>query len=87
MPGTQSATTRRQERKQQGKRRDHGFARARMMPTEQVDHAVDVCPDCGIRLQGGWVQRTREVLEVLVAPLRVIQHRFIARVCPVCRKW
>ena len=86
MPGTKPATTRRQERKPQRKQRDHGFARARMTPTEQVDHAVDVCPDCGTTLQGGWVQRTREVLEVPVAPLRVIQHRFIARVCPICGK-
>lgn len=86
MPGTKPATTRRQERKAQRKLRDQGFARQRLVPTEQVDHAVDHCPDCGTRLQGGWVQRTREVLEVPVAPLRVIQHRFIARVCPVCGK-
>ena len=85
MPGTKPATTRRQERKAQRKRRDQGFARQRLVPTEQVDHAVDVCPDCGTRLQGGWVQRTREVVEVPLVPLRVIEHRFIARVCPLCR--
>lgn len=84
MPGTKPATTRRQEHKQQRKRRDQGFARQRLAPTEQVDHAVDVCPDCGTTLQGGWVQRTREVVEVPLAPLRVIDHRFLARVCPVC---
>src|SRR3990172_12780823 len=86
IPGTKPATTRRQERKQQRKRRDHGSARARLTPTEQVDHAVDHCPDCGTTLRGGWVQRTREVVEIPLAPVRVIQHRFIARVCPVCGK-
>ena len=86
IPGTKPATTRRQERKQQRKRRDHGFARARLTPTEQVDHAMDHCPDCGTTLRGGWVQRTREVVERPLAPVRVIEHRFIARVCPVCGK-
>ena len=86
MPGTKPATTRRQERKQQRKPRDHGFARPRMTPTEQVDHAMDYCPDCGTRLLGGSVQRTREVVEIPLAPVRVIEHRFIARVCPVCGK-
>lgn len=86
MPGTKPATTRRQERKQQRKRRDHGCARVRLTPTERVDHAVEVCPDCGTRLQGGWVQRTREVVEIPLAPIRVAEHRFIARVCPVCGK-
>lgn len=85
MPGTKPATTRRQERKAPRKPREQGFARQRLAPTEQVDHAVDVCPDCGTRLLGGWVQRTREVVEVPLAPLRVIEHRFIARLCPVCR--
>lgn len=32
------------------------------------------------------MQRTREVLEVPVIPLRVIEHRFLAQVCPLCRK-
>ncbi|MDO8672319.1 MAG: IS66 family transposase, partial [Dehalococcoidia bacterium] len=30
--------------------------------------------------------RTREVLEIPVLPVRVIEHRFIARECPLCRK-
>lgn len=53
MPGTKPPTTRSQERKGQRKPRPHGFARQRMTPTETVDHAVERCPDCGTRLQGG----------------------------------
>ena len=45
-----------------------------------------VCPDCGTTLQGGWVQRTREVLEVPLAPVQVVEHRFIARMCPTCNR-
>lgn len=84
MPGNKPATTRRREGKAQRKPRDRGFGRQRLVPTEQVDHAVDVCPGCGTTLQGGSVQRTREVLELPLAPLRVIEHRFIARKCPRC---
>ena len=84
MPGTKPATTRHQERKAQRKPRPQGFARVRMKPTEQVVHAVEVCPDCGTRLQGGWVQRTREVVEVPLAPVQVVEHVFLARRCPVC---
>src|SRR5229473_981399 len=69
MPGTKPNTTRRKEPKGQRKRRHHGFARRRMTPTETVDHAVEPRP-CrgGTRLQGGWVRRTREILEVPMTP-------------------
>ena len=86
MPGTKPKTTRSKERKEQRKPRPRGFARQRMTPTETVDHALGHCSDCGIRLQGGWVQRTREVLELPMTPLRVVEHRFLAQVCPLCQK-
>ena len=37
-------------------------------------------------LTGGWVQRTREVIELPVVPVQVTEHVFIARTCPVCRR-
>lgn len=86
MPGNKPTSPKTTEQKEPRKKRPHGFSRMRMTPTEQVDHAVDICPDCGTRLQGGWVQRTREVLEIPVLPVRVIEHRFMARGCPVCGK-
>ncbi|MSQ27287.1 MAG: IS66 family transposase [Dehalococcoidia bacterium] len=86
MPGNKPASTRQEAPKAGRIPRLEGFARQRSTPTEQVDHAVAVCPDCGTALQGGWVQRTREVLEIPLAPVRVVEHRFIARVCPTCNK-
>ena len=86
MPGNEPSSRQRPPRKEVRKRRDHGFARVRMIPTQRVEHAVEVCPDCGTHLAGGWVQRTREVIEIPVAPVEVIEHVFIARVCPVCRR-
>ena len=47
---------------------------------------MENCPDCGTHLTGGWVQRTREVIELPVVPVQVTEHVFIARTCPVCRR-
>ena len=57
-----------------------------MAPTQRVEHAVEVCPDCGTVLSGGWVQRTREVIEVPVVPVQITEHVFVARVCPACQQ-
>ena len=68
------------------KPRPHGFARQRLTPTHRVEHRVESCPDCGTGLAGGWVQRTREVIDVPVVPAQVTEHVFIARTCPVCER-
>ena len=43
-------------------------------------------PECGTGLVGGWPQRTREVIEIPVAPVEVTEHVFVTRVCPVCER-
>ena len=73
-------------RKQRRKQRRHGFARRRMTPTQRVEHVMENCPDCGTHLTGGWTQRTREVIELPVAPVQVTEHVYIARTCPACRR-
>ena len=47
---------------------------------------MENCPDCGTHLTGGWVQRTREVIELPVVPVQVTEHVYIARTCPACRR-
>ena len=86
MPGNKPPSAQRPPRKGARQQREHGFARMRMAPTQRVEHALEVCPDCGTHLVGGWVQRTREVIEIPVAPVQVTEHVFIARVCPVCER-
>lgn len=86
MPGNKPSSRQRPLRKEGRKGRDHGFARMRMTPTQRVERAVEVCPDCGTHLAGGWVQRTREVIEVPVVPVEITEHVIIARLCPVCRR-
>ena len=68
------------------KQRRHGFARRRMTPTQRVEHVMENCPDCWTHLTGGWTQRTREVIELPVAPVQVTEHVYIARTCPACRR-
>ena len=83
MPGLKSSSGRQPPAQQQPrKQRRHGFARRRMTPTQRVEHVVENCPDCGTHLTGGWVQRTREVIELPVAPVQVTEHVYIAQDLP-----
>ena len=66
------------------KRRCQNFARRRQPPTRQVVHAVAACPGCGTALVGGSVKRTREVLDVVLAPVEVVEHVYLERRCPGC---
>ena len=87
MPGLKSSSGRQPPAQPQPrKQRRHGFARPRMTPTHRVEHVVENCPDCGTHLTGGWVQRTREVIELPVVPVQVTEHVCIARTCPACRR-
>ena len=87
MPGLKAKSGRQPPVKQlPRKQRRHGFARRRMTPTQRVEHVMENCPDCGTHLTGGWTQRTREVIELPVAPVQVTEHVYIARTCPACRR-
>jgi transposase len=86
MPGNKPTLTKPAAPVKPRKPRDQGFGRPRLPPTETVQHALDVCPDCGTRLVGGWIQATREVIELPVVPVRVIEHQYVARECPLCQK-
>ncbi len=62
------------------------LARRRSAATRQVVHALDACPDCGTRLAGGSVKRTREVIEIVPVPATVTAHVYLERCCPGCGK-
>ena len=87
MPGLKPKADRKPAPPQQPRQpRPHGFARVRMTPTQRVEHALGNCPDCGTQLSGGWIQRTREVIDVPQVPAEVTEHVYIARTCPGCRR-
>lgn len=77
---------RREAARDERKKRKKSFARRRDIPTEEVRHAVENCPDCGRKLRGGWVHSTRQVIEIPQTPIRIIEHVLIARRCGVCGK-
>jgi len=66
------------------RKRAHGFGRRRMTPTARQVHAIASCPTCQLPLTGGWVARTREVIELPLRPVEVTQHVYLARRCPRC---
>ena len=87
MPGNKHTPKRpRPKRTEPRNKRTQGFTRRRMNPTRQVVHALDSCPECGTGMTGGWVHRTREVIEIPLAPAEVIEQVFVARKCALCRK-
>lgn len=88
VPGTKPAgSTRSTASGEPRQRRPHGFARRRSLtPTRQIRHALAACPHCQTTLQGGWVKRRREVIDLPRLPLQVEEHLYVARRCPQCRR-
>jgi transposase len=68
------------------KRRGQAFVRRREEPEEVCHHALECCPDCGRQLSGGWEHRRRQVIELVLPRVRVVEHVVIARRCGVCGK-
>jgi transposase len=83
MPGLKPTQPARRPRSARRKRA-HGFVRRRMPPTHRVAHALAECPRCGAPLAGGSLKRTREVIEVPVAPAVVTEHAYVERRCRRC---
>jgi len=77
---------RRESERQARKKRTQSCGRKRDVPTEEVRHAVEICPDCGRKLSGGWEHARRQVIEIPDTPVRIIDHVLIARRCGVCGK-
>jgi hypothetical protein len=72
--------------KEKRKKREQAFVRLKQPPTRVEVHAVERCPDCDRKLEGGWVHRTREVIEIPAVPVEIIEHVLLARRCGVCAK-
>lgn len=65
--------------------RAHGFSRrCAADPDECLTHAVEICPDCGQPLTGGWEAYTHESLVFPQEKMRVRRHICLARRCGAC---
>ena len=51
--------------------------------TDTVDHAVDVCPECGAVMEHRGNMRTKDELDFQII-VKKIRHRFINSFCPAC---
>lgn len=77
---------RRQEERKERKKRAQACVRKREPATEEIPHRVEVCPDCGHKLSGGWEKTRRQVIELPEEPVRVIDHVLMACRCGHCGK-
>ena len=50
------------------------------------EHTVERCPDCATPLSGGWTHRTREVIDLPRVPVEIVEHAYMVRACPRCRR-
>ena len=66
----------------------HNQARRREEPTVVVEHPIATCSDCGARLGGVHVGRTRQVVEIPPPPAVVVtEHRMQRGWCAACARW
>jgi transposase len=72
--------------KKERKRRVQGYSRGYSVPTEVVVHALETCPDCGRKLEGGTLHKVREVIDLPLLPVEITHHALIGRWCGVCQK-
>jgi hypothetical protein len=90
MPGNKKGRDKQSEGEsgeKERKKREMNYGRKRcVVPAVRVEHAVDKCSHCDIRLSGGTRWRTREVIEVVLSPALVTEHVYIQRGCPCCGK-
>ncbi len=74
--------------KQPRKHRAQAFVRRCERPDEIRYHALECCPDCGRKLEGGWEHDRRQTIQIPLTPARVRAHVRVARWCGVCqRRW
>lgn len=67
---------------------EHNRARRREAPSVVVEHAITTCPDCGSRLGGVHVGRTRQVVDLPPPPAVVVtEHRVQRGWCSACARW
>jgi transposase len=67
---------------------EHNQARRREPPTQLVAHPITHCPDCGSRLGGVQVGRTRQVVDLPPPlPVEVTEHQVQRGWCSACHAW
>lgn len=74
-----------ESRTRRARAQNHG--RRRSTPARIAQHAYERCPDCDYALHGSSVARRREVIDLPLTPVEVVEHQVLKRYCPVCWAW
>ena len=74
--------------KPQGERRKRtvNLGRKRDIPDRIVNHAYQLCPDCGGKLYRGWLKSRRQVIDLPLPAVTVTEHQIFEHWCSICRK-
>lgn len=68
------------------KRREQGYSRKLDTPTETVNHACEICPECNGPLGKPIVSYKRQVIEIPTSKFKVVEHIVYKKWCFNCRK-
>jgi hypothetical protein len=87
-PTPKPATPTRESKTRRKRDPTHNAGRHRMEhATRWETHAAEQCPRCGRALEGGWIIRRVQVIDLpVVAPLEIVEHRILRRQCAACGK-
>jgi transposase len=88
VPEQKAATPPREKKGRKKRDASHNRGRHRMGHANRwVNHAVEQCPQCGEQLDGGWIDRRVQVIDLpSIAPLEITEHRMFRRRCHRCGK-
>ncbi len=88
LPASKPATPTREKKIRRKRAPEHNAGRRSVEQANHWEtHAADTCPRCGTALDGGWIVRRVQVIDLPpVAPLVITQHRMLRRQCASCGK-
>jgi len=88
LPAPTPATPTREKKIRRKRAPEHNAGRRSVEQANHWEtHAADTCPRCGTALDGGWIVRRVQVIDLPpVAPLVITQHRMLRRQCSRCGK-
>lgn len=84
LPDFLKPNVKRKKKKGPRKKRALAFTRKRGIPTKEIFHSYEVCPDCGGFLGKPSVAFGRQIIDIPIAPAEVTQaHNFQKMVYPL----
>lgn len=85
-PAFVKANVKHKKRTEERGKRKEDFSRHRDVPTKEVFHTYDICPDCGGGLGKPTVSYRRQVIDIPKTPIEITEHVVFKRWCFSCKK-